>query len=86
MVTSAYAEGNERSCKVVNVITELAVCPRVVKSCVSESVLVGKFLANTVENLGEGEVYKFVFLPDVLSGFCVVVKECVALALGISVF
>ena len=84
LAAPAHAERDERAGKIVHVVAELRVGPRVVERRVFECVLVREFLDHPVEHLREGLGDEAVFLPDELAGMRgVVVKRLFLAARGI---
>ena len=57
------AHCDKRSCKGINVVTELCISSCVVKRCVFECKLIGKFLNHSVKNLRKSLLNKLLFFP-----------------------
>ena len=53
--------------KGVNVVSEFGVGSCIVKLCISESILIGEFFTNSVQNVREGVVDNSFLGPDVLT-------------------
>ena len=65
--TGLDAERNKSSCEVVDIFAEFFICSCIVKGCVFETILIGKLLDQSVENLRKCQIDQFIFLPDIFT-------------------
>ena len=67
VVALLTSHGQECSCEVIYIVTELRVCSRIVEFCVSECILIREELADPVEHIRECEIYQGLLGPGIIT-------------------
>ena len=68
MVAGLYAQGDQGPGKGIHVVPEFAVGAGIIQRSITEGLLIRKFLHDTVQHLGKGELDQLVFLPGEVPG------------------